>query len=508
MIFAEKLAFLMQLTTTSNKQLAEAVKVDPSLISRFRGARRGAPKNLNYTKAMADYFARKCEGNYQRIALSEALGRKNLQLQMGTDQLSTILFDWLTDTRDQVGQFLNTFERFSFSDPGGGDGGLAAQPVPRSDANSFAYYGNAGKRGAVSALIDYLLAQARPGTLLVTSDESTDWLFEDRRYLARLQEKVMLLLQRGFRICRIAPALQTADQAFESLSNWLPLYMTGQVESYCYPRLRDELYRRSLVALPDAAALASASTAGQTMARVTLYTQDRRLATAFAGDFQDLLAKCAPLMTTYSTAGGADALLRCIAQFESDKGDRIQQSTSLSAITAPPEQIRQTVRGLPEQEAAAIVKAMRDAQALFRQSLEQYEAIDIHSVATPEEVRAGRVPLSVSYLRREKPLFHTPETYALHLQSILAHMERYGRYRAVLVPRSADTHSLMVKDGRQALLLRPKTPLTVFEVSHPNIVEACREYLLRRIEGDASPLLQRQSAMAELRRLIAQLEKD
>lgn len=46
MTFAEKLVFLMELTATSNKQLAEAVNVDPSLISRLRNARRDAPKNL------------------------------------------------------------------------------------------------------------------------------------------------------------------------------------------------------------------------------------------------------------------------------------------------------------------------------------------------------------------------------------------------------------------------------------------------------------------------------
>ena len=113
MTFAEKLVFLMELTATSNKQLAEAVNVDPSLISRLRNARRDAPKNLTSIKAIADYFSKKCEGNYQRIALSEAMNRKHLQLQMDSAMLSDLLFDWLTDARDQVGQFLNTFERFS-----------------------------------------------------------------------------------------------------------------------------------------------------------------------------------------------------------------------------------------------------------------------------------------------------------------------------------------------------------------------------------------------------------
>ena len=507
MTFAEKIVFLMQLTSTSNKQLAEAVKVDPSLISRFRNARRDAPKNTNYTKAMADYFAKKCDGLYQRLALSEAMGRKHLQLQTEASQLSLILFDWLTDRRDQVGSFFHTFERFSLADPVAEARQAAPLPAPKSDSRCFAYYGNEGKRGAVDAFVSHLMSLDTRGTILLSTDESMEWLFEEPAYLSRLQEKMMLLLKRGFRMCRIGAPLVTADQAFDSLSRWLPLYMTGQVDSFYYPRLRDGLYRRTLILLPGAAAVVSASTGDQLVSRATLFTSDQRLTNAFAEDFQDILAKCRAMMTTYSTAVSAAELLRCISQFESDRGDRIQQSSSLSSITAPPELIRLSVEGIPEDEATSIAAAMMKAQELFRQSLSEYEVTDIHSLATADAVRAGKVPVSVAYLRSEPPFCYTPETYACHLQSILEHMERYRNYHAILLPQSADTHVLMVKEGRQALLLRPDTPLVVFEISQPNIAEACREYLLRRAETALSPAMQRHDAISTIKHLIQELRK-
>ena len=104
MTFAEKLVFLMQLTSTSNKQLA--VKVDPSLISLLRSARREAPKNPDYMRAMSAYFAKKCGVGYQRIALSEVMGREQIPAEASPASLADMLFLWLTESHDRIGPLL------------------------------------------------------------------------------------------------------------------------------------------------------------------------------------------------------------------------------------------------------------------------------------------------------------------------------------------------------------------------------------------------------------------
>lgn len=508
MTFPEKLVFLMQLTFTTNKQLAEVVGVDPSLISLLRTARRKLPKNLTHIKAMAIYFAKKCEGNYQRMALSEAMGRKYLQIQMDTNQLAAILLEWLTDGRDQVARFLHTFESFSFEE-GNAEASMEA-PVEmqksRYDARSFAYYGNEGKRGAFSAFIQYLLSLDTRGTILFSTDESLEWLLEDSTYLARTREQMLSLLNKGYRVRRIAAPIHTTEQAFDSLSQLIPFYLTGQVESYYYPRLRDNVYRRTVIALPNVASIISTSIGEQPVSRATVFTQDKRFTNALVEEFNDFLDICRPMMTTYSTVGNSDELLRCILKFESDPGNRIQQSTSLSAITSPAELIQLTADALPPQEAADIIGTMGKAQEVFKQSLLDYETIDIHALATAEEVRAGVVPITVAYLRQTAPIRHTPETYALHLRSILDHIERYEKYHVVLRRRDEQIHALLVKDGRQALLLRPGTPLTVFEISQPYIAEACREYLARVTESPLSPVMQRQETISRICQLIKELE--
>ena len=54
MVFKDKLSFLMGLTETKNRQLAKAITVDPSLVSRFRSGNRTPPDNAEYIKSIVD----------------------------------------------------------------------------------------------------------------------------------------------------------------------------------------------------------------------------------------------------------------------------------------------------------------------------------------------------------------------------------------------------------------------------------------------------------------------
>ena len=60
MQFSNKLNFLMNITNTSNKELAEGIAVDRSLISLLRSGKRKTPHNHEHVMHMANFFARRC----------------------------------------------------------------------------------------------------------------------------------------------------------------------------------------------------------------------------------------------------------------------------------------------------------------------------------------------------------------------------------------------------------------------------------------------------------------
>lgn len=94
MQFNDKLIFLMNITQTTNKELANNISVDPSLISLLRSGKRKQPQNINHIKNMAHFFSKKCNADYQRNALAEMLSQSSICSTMPTEVLEKRLANW------------------------------------------------------------------------------------------------------------------------------------------------------------------------------------------------------------------------------------------------------------------------------------------------------------------------------------------------------------------------------------------------------------------------------
>lgn len=473
MQFYEKLNFLLTLTGTSNRMLAHELQVDPSLISRLRTGTRGLPRNREQIKAMSLFFVKRCTTEYQRQTLFEMIGMKH-SLSIKQEQLSEVVNYWLCGNTEEAGGLMKSLEVFDLKS-------MTDTPAPEADtlnAGNIIYYGNEGKRAAARAFYQYLSALQCPATIYVLADEPDEWLFEEPEFSWALPDWGLHLLHEGFKICHIIPPFSSVDQSFESISRWLPLYMHGQLSTYYYPRLRDNVYRRTLLVVPGEIAMVSGSIINQSPGSATLLTTDRRLSQSYWREFQSYLKLCRPMHTTVTAPA---KLIQSFRQFLAFNGSRIQKVTSLSAETMPPELIRHFT--MLSDDAGKLGHLYHQEMELVESSPEKYEFIDIAYLADAREVRAGRVPVLLSFGVNSQPLSYTPETYILHLKNILRLMETCTNYH--FVPFNTLTKRdgiLMVKNGQKALLVRQAPPLTVYEIIQPDAVQLCQEYL-NRIAG-------------------------
>lgn len=106
MRFQEKLVFLMNLTSTTNKSLAASMQVHPSMISRLRQGHSDAPCTVEYTRAMSKYFAQHITTDYQRAALAETLEQRQLRLLLREDVLAESICTWLSGRETGSGEGL------------------------------------------------------------------------------------------------------------------------------------------------------------------------------------------------------------------------------------------------------------------------------------------------------------------------------------------------------------------------------------------------------------------
>lgn len=497
MQFYEKLIFMMNLTQTQNKELAQAVQVDPSIISRLRNGKRGVPRNPELLRSMAVYFAERCGTDYQRRALAEMAGVKRI-ITAKQRQMADFLFHWFSGNADGVERFMRTFESLKIEEAASN---VEVNSQTISSRGNFIYYGNEGKRAAVRSLYQHLQSRQDPCTICILADETDDWLIEDYDFTASMQAGLLACLHRGFEICHIIPSIYSGDQILESLSRWMPLYITGKVHAYFYPHIRDRLHRHSIIVLPGQIALASHSMAGQSSSYASMLTNDIRLLKAIETEFHDYLSMCRPMLNTYSRPQN---MLQCIVNFHSSHGFCIQQLLSLSGVTAPLELITRT----NEQRNEAELKDLGEIyyQELEKQNQDQFNMIDIVHLATAEQVRAGTVPIVCTF-GTPQILYYTPETYALHLKNILHIMESCETYHFVPLEEPIGYESsIMVKENHKALLVHASDPFTIFEISQPEIVALYREYLLRLAQKHGYTGVHRTRIKSRLRELIRELQ--
>ena len=267
MEFHDKLIFLMNITQTTNKELAAALSVDPSLISLFRSGKRKRPQNPDYYTNMAAFFSRRCPAAFQRNALSEMLGQSSIGISMPTEELAESLTVWLSEGSEITANLFSTMNRPVSPTPAPKEplsaaalSGLMTEqpscsskdpsPGSLSRGQSAFYIGEMGRRAAVRQIMEQILSSPTPGTIYVSSDDNLEWLLSDYSLTGQIQALMQMLLERGFTLCQVMPPVNYLPRFAESLKFWLPVYSSGKVSVYYYPRMRDNLYRRSLILFP------------------------------------------------------------------------------------------------------------------------------------------------------------------------------------------------------------------------------------------------------------------
>lgn len=341
-------------------------------------------------------------------------------------------------------------------------------------AHSHAYYGNGGKRAAVRAFFGHLLHVNKPCPILITSDESLNWLTESPSYSAEICDDIMQLINAGYTFRRISSKFWDTDEAVDSLNRWLPVYMHGKLETWYYPRIRDNIYRRTIIAAPGIAAICSSSVGYHVDSRLTFLNVDADMANAAAEEFNDYLAKCLPLTKVHMHYDGDESICDCLGRFLKVPGNRSTKYLGLPSLITPPSILH---RAFADNKAA--IETFVTFSKAYEQTLRQFKRTDIIVLEDPQKIRSGEVVCTASLLVPDtKPCYYTPAEYVEHLQTLLRLMETYPDYSVAVIGSTSPGISICSIDGGICYIIRSESPMTLFEISEQNFVAAANDYAL------------------------------
>ena len=111
------------------------------------------------------------------------------------------------------------------------------------------YFGREGIRKAVLRFL-YECMEREAELLLLYSDEDQEWLTGDRDFLMRWASLMSACVKNGTRIRIIHNVDRDLSEMTDAIRSWLPLYMSGMVESWYSTRKQNPRFSHTIFLCP------------------------------------------------------------------------------------------------------------------------------------------------------------------------------------------------------------------------------------------------------------------
>ncbi len=473
MTFSEKLNFLMDITKTTNSALSLYVSLDASYISRLRRGKRTALRDDGNVRNMAVYFSRHCKEDYQKKALCDALGLHPSPEDVA--ELTSAITNWLLSVKDSenspVEQFLG---ELASAQPGFVPSLNTEINFPNKDIS--VYFGVEGKRQAVLFFLNEVAAAEKPQTLLLFSDEETSWMTDDPQFARQWADLMLNVLAKGHQLKIIHTVSRDLDEMLSAISQWMPLYISGSIEPYFYPKKRDGIFRNTLFIAHDTAALVSSSVGNQTKRAANLLLREPSAVKAYEEQFLNYQNLCLPLMSIFNSKDKA-AYLKTLSQFESENCRKIIKTESLSLITMP-ESLLLQISERTGSKSRQLCDQLADRRENFLSSLKIDGFTEIISLPEPKELVNGNIRLALSDLLETDTIFYTPAEYILHLKSVAELLQTCENYHVHISDKhEREDFVVYAKEDRSVLLVKISAPPVAFLITEGNMTAAFWDYL-------------------------------
>ena len=507
MEFSHKLNILMTTFSISNSRLAMALSVDPSLISRWRSGSRTPSKKNHYIENIAAFFVGRIEKNFQRTALLEIL-KLPPALPLQDEELEKNLIQWLDNNPQSedtmIDNLLYQLQTFGQSRP------IHTPPntdlsLPEGEMTSVQpFYGIRGKQAGVLQFLSMVLASPTPSTLLLYSDESMDWLNTDPEYYLVWGYIATMMLKKGHRIRIIHTLQRDIAEIHEAIERWLPLYMTGSIEPYYYPRYREQIFRRTLFVAPGIASFTSVSLADTAGNAAHQLSTDSRTIHGLTEEFNRFLSFCRPLIKVVS-GKELETFPTLRTELDEQPGNMIASGVFPSSLTLP-EGLLPSLMLEDAHEKERVVKHHHERVAGFHKQLQNHTYTEILFLPKEEQLldRASESDFALNYFTDH--LRYSKDTLKAHLLHIVHLLDTCPNFSFFFVPHPGyGSVHVVAKEEVGVLAQKADHPHIAFAFNQSNLTHSFCHFLESVTEQTVREKRSRQYTCSRLREIAARL---
>ena len=249
---------------------------------------------------------------------------------------------------------------------------------------------------------------------------------------------------------------RSLDEMNAAITNWLPLYMSGMIESYFSQKVKDSRFSHTLFLSPGRACIESSHVIGtESVGQYRYYTEDPSLELCRVS-FLKLMEN-------------AKSLLRINrpGNLENRGSELTLIQNTLSISTMPADLVRSF-------DSPELYEEWTRRSELLHQNLASSRLTECIALPEDESLFHGSAP--VEAVPGTEGLCYTPEQYAMHIRNILRLSGQYPSYRFYILPEVPFRNIRLLISEETVTVVRSVSPYLSMSFTHPLMCRAFRSY--------------------------------
>ena len=289
-----RLALLMQLLDITGREMAGALHVDHSLISKWKNNHRKIPVRMGMLDQVTDYLIsrdrEKANSLIYPLLINPSAHKTHLDKisQKELQKTKQALITWLQDSKpintaetpDQQIQYWQSHLHY-----------ICPVEIYQSDT---------GRRQAVENIFDTLLSLPSEHELWLLVQEDAGWLVSDEAFSHKIKEKTRLAAEKGHAVKIIHWLNRNLDQLENMINFWLPLQFHPKIQTWYFPQYEQFGIPLTLYLIPDQVVLTGTTSFDETPVIQTMLFRDLHTIRSYESVFKGYMRESLPLLQTYT----------------------------------------------------------------------------------------------------------------------------------------------------------------------------------------------------------------
>ena len=464
--FGHRFSAVLELAEFSNVRFGKLLNIDPSYISRFRNGLRTPVSNSKLTEEM-------CRVLYSRLKEQNRLSNLARLMNISPENLlddtnwEKELYAWLFLSEDST---VSSFVVGMVDQIGSFSADIIKSPLPfEMAADKTALSDNQplyhGMRGLQTAVIRFLgtVIERKEKDLYLFSDQNIDWITADKSFQIKWMSLMIQCVTSGVKIHIIHNMERNLAEIGEAIQSWLPLYPSGQIESFYLDGQKNTNFSTTLFLCPGYACIYGNNVVGaENESGNYLYETEPERINLHRQLFDTLLGKAHRLIRVCKTAD--------FYQFEKASSDITVLSSCPTAFSMPEnlfsECFDHSELKVEARDANDIYKQMK---RFFDKSLLSGHFHECAPLPSDEDLFNGKIYpefLSTPY---------SPQEFAEHTKNIISLLD-HTTYRFYPLPEPSFLDVQLIISEKSVAVSRLKAPFFTIFLEHPLLCRAFAEY--------------------------------